>query len=211
MNPTIIDSCRGLDFPAVDWVIQVDCPESTDTYIHRVGRTARYDLPGNALLLLLNSEKAFLDKLATKRIPITETRVNPAKLQENGDRVAKNLAAYCSQDAELKYLAQKSFVSYVRSVFLQKDKTVFNVDELPLEEFAHALGLAGTPKIKFVKKKVKEQHVAPEDPESSTVFLFRVSYFRNNQQVKLNVCSRRRTRAFYQNITKSSQKLVAGH
>ena len=31
---------RGIDFPAVDWVIQADCPEDADTYIHRVGRTA---------------------------------------------------------------------------------------------------------------------------------------------------------------------------
>lgn len=35
-------AARGLDFPAVDWVMQVDCPEDVDTYIHRVGRTARY-------------------------------------------------------------------------------------------------------------------------------------------------------------------------
>ncbi|KAJ2331461.1 ATP-dependent RNA helicase dbp4 [Coemansia sp. RSA 2673] len=37
---------RGLDFPAVDWVVQVDCPEDCDTYLHRVGRTARYDAAG---------------------------------------------------------------------------------------------------------------------------------------------------------------------
>lgn len=33
--------CRGLDFPDVDWVVQVDAPEDSAMYIHRVGRTAR--------------------------------------------------------------------------------------------------------------------------------------------------------------------------
>ena len=35
-------AARGLDFPALDWVLQLDCPEDTAAYIHRVGRTARY-------------------------------------------------------------------------------------------------------------------------------------------------------------------------
>lgn len=30
------------DFPNVNWVVQLDCPEDTNTYIHRVGRTARW-------------------------------------------------------------------------------------------------------------------------------------------------------------------------
>ena len=47
---------RGLDFKNVDWVLQGDCPENTDTYIHRVGRTARFRKSGKALLVLLPSE-----------------------------------------------------------------------------------------------------------------------------------------------------------
>ena len=35
-------AARGLDFPSVDWVLQLDCPEDVPAYIHRVGRTARY-------------------------------------------------------------------------------------------------------------------------------------------------------------------------
>lgn len=43
-------AARGLDIPAVDWVVQLDCPEDANTYIHRVGRTARYEKDGKALL-----------------------------------------------------------------------------------------------------------------------------------------------------------------
>ena len=53
------DVCsRGLDFPKVDWVVQVDCPEDSDAYIHRVGRTARNGGKGKGLLLLTREEEA---------------------------------------------------------------------------------------------------------------------------------------------------------
>ena len=34
-------AARGLDIQGVEWVLQLDCPEDVNTYIHRVGRTAR--------------------------------------------------------------------------------------------------------------------------------------------------------------------------
>jgi ATP-dependent RNA helicase DDX10/DBP4 len=47
---------RGLDFPKIDWVIQVDIPEDVETYVHRVGRTARFRSEGRALTLVTPSE-----------------------------------------------------------------------------------------------------------------------------------------------------------
>lgn len=44
----------------------------------------------------------------------------------------------------------KAFVSYVRSIFLKSNKEVFDVTELPLEEYAYSLGLPGAPRIRFV-------------------------------------------------------------
>lgn len=61
---------RGLDFPEVHWVVQVDCPEDPETYIHRVGRTARYLRGGESLLMLLPSEIEIINKLIEKKIPI---------------------------------------------------------------------------------------------------------------------------------------------
>ena len=45
-------AARGLDFPKVDWVLQVDVPEHPDIYVHRVGRTARYRAEGKGLLFV---------------------------------------------------------------------------------------------------------------------------------------------------------------
>ncbi|KAJ2002427.1 ATP-dependent RNA helicase dbp4, partial [Coemansia thaxteri] len=140
---------RGLDFPAVDWVVQVDCPEDCDTYLHRVGRTARYDAAGKSLLLLTPGETpAMVKLLAAKNIPIKEISPKSNKVMT----VAKQLQHFCFQDPEIKYLGQRAFVTYVRSVFLQKNKDVFSVDALPLEEFAESLGLPGAPKIKYCTK-----------------------------------------------------------
>ncbi|KAI5294049.1 ATP-dependent RNA helicase dbp4 [Ascosphaera acerosa] len=141
-------AARGLDFPAVDWVIQADCPEDVDTYIHRVGRTARYERNGRAVLFLEPSEEqGMLERLKAKKVPIEKISIRSKKKQS----IKLQLQNMCFKDASLKYLGQKAFVSYVKSINIQKDKEVFKVKELPLEEFASAMGLPGAPRIKFVK------------------------------------------------------------
>lgn len=43
---------RGLDIPNIDNIIHYHLPESEDGYIHRVGRTARWDAKGRTFFLL---------------------------------------------------------------------------------------------------------------------------------------------------------------
>lgn len=71
---------RGLDFPQVDWVIQVDVPEDVETYVHRVGRTARFRREGRALMFVDPSESKFVDNLQDKKIQINKINQNPQKL-----------------------------------------------------------------------------------------------------------------------------------
>lgn len=152
---------RGLDFPAVDWVIQVDCPEDADTYIHRVGRTARYEKAGRAVLFLDPSEEeGMLSRLEAKKVPIERINVR-AKKQTS---IQNQLQSMCLKDPQLKYTGQRAFASYVRSLHIQKDKDIFRLDKYPLEQFAASLGLPGAPRIKFLKadaEEVKQRKNAP--------------------------------------------------
>lgn len=97
-------AARGLDFPSVNWVFQVDVPEDAETYIHRVGRTARYTSAGKSLMLVLPSEEAgVLAALKRKGIVINAIKIRPSKTQDIQNRL-QNLGF---QDPEIKYLGQR--------------------------------------------------------------------------------------------------------
>ncbi|XP_019479656.1 PREDICTED: probable ATP-dependent RNA helicase DDX10 isoform X2 [Hipposideros armiger] len=145
-------AARGLDFPAVNWVLQFDCPEDANTYIHRAGRTARYKEDGEALLILLPSEKGMVQLLLQKKVPVKEIKINPEKLID----VQKKLESFLAEDQDLKERAQRCFVSYIRSVYLMKDKEIFDVSKLPIPEYALSLGLAVAPRVRFLQKMQKQ-------------------------------------------------------
>ncbi|XP_077258464.1 putative ATP-dependent RNA helicase DDX10 [Temnothorax americanus] len=145
-------AARGLDFPAVNWVIQMDCPEDVNAYIHRAGRTARFKSGGESLLVLLPSEEAIIERLQQRKIPINMIKINPNKLQSPH----RKLEALLARDVALKETAQRAFVSYVKSVFLMKDKEIFNVHALNTDAYAKSLGLAIPPRIRFLQRMQKK-------------------------------------------------------
>ncbi|DBB17177.1 TPA: hypothetical protein ACH3X3_014243 [Trebouxia sp. C0006] len=152
-------AARGLDFPTVDWVVQADCPEDVPSYIHRVGRTARYIAEGRALLLLLPSEQeAMLKALEVAKVPVKVIKMNPHKQQP----ITGALQALLSKDSALKELGQRALVAYLRSVFLQPNHAIFDVQKLPAAEYALSIGLPTAPKLRFLKhagKHVKEINI----------------------------------------------------
>ena len=153
-------AARGLDFPAVDWVVQLDCPEDVNTYIHRVGRTARLDKEGHSLLILMPSEeRAMLAKLREKDIPISQLHVSQYLMTS----IRRKAEALCARDVELKASAQRAFKSYFKSVHLMKDKQVFNIRSLDKDRFSQSLGLLLTPRIRFLEKNA----TGKGDPSSS--------------------------------------------
>jgi hypothetical protein len=75
-------------------------------------------------------------------------------------RLFLSTAAYCSGYGCLAHspvvcamlcLHCQAFVSYMRSVFLQPAKDVFDVNALPAEQFSLSLGLLSSPRIRFTQ------------------------------------------------------------
>ncbi len=56
-------AARGLDIPDVSHVINYDLPEDVDTYVHRIGRTARAGKGGVAVTLLGEAEVRDFNKI----------------------------------------------------------------------------------------------------------------------------------------------------
>lgn len=141
---------RGLDFPSVDWVVQVDAPEDYDMYVHRVGRTARFQQDGQALLLLDPAEEECFvrnnknEKEQRLKANLKKKSINPTKTM----LVTQRAASLVAEHVTLYALAKKAFWSYVRSMSLLPKSGIWadlEIRTLHLEEYAHSLGLPNIP------------------------------------------------------------------
>ncbi|RUS88385.1 hypothetical protein EGW08_003841 [Elysia chlorotica] len=142
-------AARGLDFPVVNWVVQMDKPENTDTYIHRVGRTARYEKSGEALLVLLPSEEdKMVEDLRKRKIPIVKLKVSKKRVFD----VTKKLESICASEKDMKDSAQKAFLSVMKTLYVLDKPSFESVDA---EAFAASLGLVQAPRLPFLEKSKK--------------------------------------------------------
>ena len=138
---------RGVDFPAIEWVIQLDPPEDIAQYIHRIGRTARYKSEGNSILFVSKKEEEFIHELLNKKITIKKIKIQQNKIS-NMEIVIRSIL---TEHNELIQAAQKAISSYLKSVNLFKNKNFFDVNSIDLNKLALSYGLMSSPQI-IVKK-----------------------------------------------------------
>jgi len=73
-------AARGIDVTGISHVVNYDLPNIPESYVHRIGRTARAGLEGVATSFCDHEERAFLrdiEKLIQMAIPVTDRRANP--------------------------------------------------------------------------------------------------------------------------------------
>jgi len=73
-------AARGIDVDGISHVINYDLPNIPESYVHRIGRTARAGAAGIAISFCDHEERAFLrdiEKLIQMTIPATDRRSSP--------------------------------------------------------------------------------------------------------------------------------------
>ena len=132
-------AARGMDIPKVDWVVQVDYPENFDDYIHRIGRTARFNNAGNSLIFVMPEEvDQFKADMERKKISATLVNPNAKKVFS----VTNRLRSMVASDQDVKHLATRATCMYLWSILRNKK---MKIDTARLEKFAESMGLAQIP------------------------------------------------------------------
>lgn len=99
---------RGMDFPNVTCVIQVGLPSNGEQYVHRVGRTARADKDGRAVILLTQAESFFLK--INPQLPIEPYEHTAAILKD--EKAAATVTQIMARNVDPK-VKQKAYSSYM--------------------------------------------------------------------------------------------------
>lgn len=137
-------AARGLDIPAVDWIVQLDPPDDPKEYIHRVGRTARgLGSSGHALLILRPEELGFLRYLKQAKVPLNEFDFSWSKIAD----IQLQLEKLISKNYFLHMSAKEGYKSYVKAYASHQLKTVFDVETLDLAKVAKSFGLTVAPAV----------------------------------------------------------------
>ncbi|KAL8721924.1 MAG: hypothetical protein Q9225_001480 [Loekoesia sp. 1 TL-2023] len=156
-------AARGLDIPAVDWIVQFDPPDDPRDYIHRVGRTARGANKGRSLMFLQPSEVGFLKHLKEARVPLVEFEFPSKRIMNIQPQLEKligqnyYLNKVCNKgrlygsrkNIGLQELqsAKDGYRSYLQAYASHSLRSIFDVHKLDLNKVAKSFGFQTPPRV----------------------------------------------------------------
>ncbi|KAK5164803.1 ATP-dependent RNA helicase [Saxophila tyrrhenica] len=137
-------AARGLDIPAVDWIVQFDPPDDPRDYIHRVGRTARGATgTGKSLMFLQPNEVGFLSHLKEARVPLVEFEMPAKKIVD----IQSQLEQLIGKNYYLNKSAKDGYRSYLQAYASHSLRSAFNVQKLDLVKVAKSFGFPTPPRV----------------------------------------------------------------
>jgi superfamily II DNA/RNA helicase len=94
-------AARGIDVDGISHVVNFDIPNVAETYVHRIGRTARAGAEGIAISLCDGEEVAFvrdIEKLIRMSIPVTDRRTHQARSTPPHAKSVNEKSSHPAQD-----------------------------------------------------------------------------------------------------------------
>jgi ATP-dependent RNA helicase RhlE len=88
-------AARGIDVPGISHVINYELPNEPESYVHRIGRTARAGSDGAAVSFCDGSERTYLrdiEKLMRRKVAPAQQGHRAAEVQENNCKSATPVA-----------------------------------------------------------------------------------------------------------------------
>ncbi|KAK8129737.1 ATP-dependent RNA helicase HAS1 [Apiospora kogelbergensis] len=130
-------AARGLDIPAVDWIIQFD-PRMTPAITSTVWVVQREEA-----MFLQPQEAGFLHHLKEARVPITEFDFPSNKIVN----IQSQLEKLVSQNYYLNKSAKDGFKAYIHAYSSHSLRSIFDVNKLDLAKVAKSFGFSAPPRI----------------------------------------------------------------
>ncbi|KXJ96468.1 P-loop containing nucleoside triphosphate hydrolase protein [Microdochium bolleyi] len=158
-SPTILlttdVASRGLDFPQVDLVVQLDPPSDPKAFIHRAGRAGRAGRKGLSVVFLHPGREEdyvpFLDVRKTPIVPLENPRIDVSDAAAAAAATSA-VRETVKTDRALHDKAQKAFVSWLRAYSKHTASSIFRVADLDWTSLGHGWGLLKLPKMPELKR-----------------------------------------------------------
>lgn len=146
-------AARGLDATDIDLVVQFDPPHNAETFVHRVGRTARAGRKGRALLFLEEHEDAYPELLRLRGVTtLGETDIDAASQEDDEEELRDAFRLAASKDRALMEKATRAFTAHVKSYNEHKLKYIFRWDKVDIGDIAWLYGILKLPKMPEISK-----------------------------------------------------------
>ncbi|KAI1328131.1 ATP-dependent rRNA helicase SPB4 [Xylariaceae sp. FL0255] len=145
-------AARGLDFPQVDLVLQMDPPTDAKTFLHRCGRAGRAGRRGLSIVLVEPHEETYIPFLDVRKTPITPFQHFDVSVEDQEANITMSkIREMVKKDRALYDKAQKGFVSWVRSYSKHTASSIFRISDIDWVAAANAWGLLRLPKMPEAK------------------------------------------------------------